>query len=233
MRKFVGRAVLVFLSLSVNADEISLGQLLDKYQEAGYSILYSTALVDESLIVDWNNRTSINQLREYLQRLDLALERADDQWLIVPWVEDPDSAESTNIAEIIEKPIDHIIVVASRYELQGEGMSSRHLIGEGQLNDTPSFGGDSLRIVHRLPGAASIGVTAKPNVRGGSDDELLVVFDGVELIEPFHLRDFQSMFSSFHPQTIQSIEFFTGGFPARYGNKLSGVLDIATQGIIG
>lgn len=55
------------------------------------------------------------------------------------------------------------------------------------------------------------------------------MFDGVELVDPFHLKDYQSIFSTFNPQTIQNIEYFTGGFPARYGNRMSGVLDIATQ----
>lgn len=221
-------SLLVLLSLVARAEPIRLGDLLEQYRKAGHSFLYSTALVDESLNIDWDGEISLTQLRILLAGIDLTLERSDDQWLIVP-LEEEQLAVDEIVDEIVERPIDHIVVSASRYELQGEGMSSVHEIGEAQLNDTPSFGGDSLRIVHRLPGAASIGVTAKPNVRGGSDDELLVVFDGVELIEPFHLRDFQSMFSSFHPQTIQSVEFFTGGFPARYGNKLSGVLDIATQ----
>jgi len=61
------------------------------------------------------------------------------------------------------------------------------------------------------------------------DDEILVLFDGVELIEPFHLKDFQSLFSTFNPGTIRSVEFYTGGFPARFGNRMSAVLDISTQ----
>ncbi len=220
--------VFALTSLCIKAEEVKLGQLLEQYRKAGYTIVYSTALVDESLVIDWDGRFSISGLRQLLEEHDLGLERSDDRWLVVPHEGEQPVLDDV-VGEIAEKPIDHIVVSASRYELQGEGLSSRHLIGEGQLNDLPSFAGDTLRVVHRLPGSASLGVTAKPNVRGGSDDELLVLFDGVELIEPFHLRDFQSMFSSFHPQTIQSVEYFTGGFPARYGNKLSGVLDIATQ----
>ncbi|MBT4492433.1 MAG: TonB-dependent receptor, partial [Gammaproteobacteria bacterium] len=151
------------------------------------------------------------------------------RWAIAAALPDEPEAKSADWEPLELPVVDHVVVTASRYELQGDEVRGSHVIGPAELNDNPSFGGDALRIVHRLPGAASIGVTAKPNVRGGSDNELLVMFDGVELIEPFHLRDFQSMFSSFNPQTIESVEFFSGGFPAKYGNKMSGVLDIATQ----
>ncbi len=211
------------------SESISLAELISRFQEDGTSLVYSTALVDTSLIVEWNGVLTINTLRSVLQQVTLDLEEIEKRnWAIV-------KAQKTLLTPVTPEKtlmpvrIDHIVVTASRYEMQGEEHTSRYSIGDAQLSDIPAIGGDSLRIVHRLPGAASLGVTAKPNVRGGSDDELLVLFDGVELIEPFHLRDFQSMFSSFNPQTISSVEFYTGGFPARYGNKLSGVLDISTE----
>lgn len=228
MRRSLFLGLTLLFGLVAKAQDIVLGDLLLRYEKEGYSFVYTTALVDEVKKVDWSGEVAISALRAVLREHELQLERlAGNQFsiqpleVVVPRIKIESSPDT--------RPIDHIVVTASRYELQGDDVSSGHLLGAAELADNPSFGGDSLRIVHRLPGAATIGVTSKPNVRGGSDDELLVLFDGVELVEPFHLRDFQSMFSSFNPQTIQSIEFFTGGFPARYGNKMSGVLDIATQ----
>ncbi|MEJ1966310.1 MAG: TonB-dependent receptor [Gammaproteobacteria bacterium] len=54
-------------------------------------------------------------------------------------------------------------------------------------------------------------------------------FDGVPLFEPFHYKDVQSLLGLLDPGTISKIDFFSGVFPARYGNRLSGVLDIAPR----
>ncbi|NJN52699.1 MAG: hypothetical protein HC809_14030 [Gammaproteobacteria bacterium] len=44
------------------------------------------------------------------------------------------------------------------------------------------------------------------------------------------MPDFQSIFSAIDDRTVESIDFYSGGFPARYGNRMSGVMEIATHG---
>lgn len=127
------------------------------------------------------------------------------------------------------KRIENVIVTASRYELTNQIAGSQYRLNRGQIENAPTLGDDAIRAVNWLPGSANIGFSSRPKVRGGVEDEILVLFDGVELIEPFHLKDFQSLFSTFNPGTIRSVDFYTGGFPARYGNRMSAVLDIATQ----
>lgn len=220
------------ISLSARAELLTFGDLLAKYKKEGYSLIYSTGLVDESKMIFWDGGLSIRSLRRALESIDLGLRRVQQGLWSIERFDPDDESNAKKVSAMVELnrlTIDQIVVTASRYEVHGGAGSSFHLVNETQLNDTPGFAGDSLRIIHRLPGAASIGISSKPNVRGGASNELLVLFDGVELIEPFHLRDFQSMFSSLNPQTIESVEYFTGGFPAQYGNKLSGVLDIATR----
>lgn len=135
------------------------------------------------------------------------------------------------IEELLEIPLarqplmDEIVVVSSRYAVQASERAAHH-IDLALLESVPRLGGDPLRITGHLPGMATIGVSAKPHVRGGLQDELLVLFNNLELLEPFHLRDFQSVFSSFNPSVVQSIDVYTGGFPARYGDRMSGVMDI-------
>ena len=124
-----------------------------------------------------------------------------------------------------EPPMEEVIVVSSRYALEDHATRS-HVLDQRLLDTVPRLGEDPLRVTSHLPGMATIGVSAKPHIRGGSQDELLVLFNNMELLEPFHLRDFRSVFSTFNPSLIESIDVYTGGFPARYGDRMSGVMDI-------
>ncbi len=60
-------------------------------------------------------------------------------------------------------------------------------------------------------------------VRGGSPDQNLILLDDVPLFNVSHLFGFVSVFT---PEAIQSIDFYKGGFPARYGGRLSSVIDL-------
>ena len=121
--------------------------------------------------------------------------------------------------------LEEMVVVSSRYAV-ADVKTRAHRVDQKLLNTLPSLGEDPIRITSYLPGMAGVGVSAKPYIRGGDQDELLVLFNNVELLEPFHLRDFQSIFSTFNPSTINQIDIYTGGFPIRYGDRMSGVMDI-------
>ena len=136
------------------------------------------------------------------------------------------------VNDLLEIPLDpypgieEVVVVSSRYALRGGERASRHSIDAYEVDAVPELGDDALRIATHLPGAATIGLSAQPHFRGGAKDETLVLFNGVELLEPFHLRDFQSVFSGFNPSLVKSVDVYTGGFPARYGDRMSAVMDI-------
>lgn len=137
-----------------------------------------------------------------------------------------------SLSALLEIPLDpyprieEVIVVSSRYALRGGERASQHSIDAYEVDAVPELGDDALRVANHLPGAASIGLSAQPHFRGGLRDETLVLFNGVELLEPFHLRDFQSVFSGFNPSLVKSVDVYTGGFPARYGDRMSAVMDI-------
>jgi hypothetical protein len=125
-----------------------------------------------------------------------------------------------------EARIEEVVVVSSRYALERTETGSVHTLNAHDLDTIPEFGDDALRAASHLPGMASIGLSARPYIRGGLQDETLVLFNNVELLEPFHLKDFQSVFSGFNPSLVKSVDVYTGGFPARYGDRMSGVMDI-------
>ncbi len=133
----------------------------------------------------------------------------------------------------VETRMEEVVVVSSRYALERSEGASVHTLTAQDFEKIPEFGDDVLRVANHLPGTASIGLSARPYVRGGLQDETLVLFNDVELLEPFHLKDFQSVFSGFNPSVIESVDVYTGGFPVRYGDRMSGVMDIEPSKEIG
>lgn len=70
-------------------------------------------------------------------------------------------------------------------------------------------------------------LTSQYNVRGGSYDENLVYVNDFEIFRPYLTRSAQQEGLSFiNPGMVRNINFYTGGFQARYGDKMSSVLDI-------
>ena len=121
-------------------------------------------------------------------------------------------------------PLEELMVGASRYDMIGDFQHSNAYFTRAEVEHLADLGGDPVRAVHRLPGAAAGGVSARSYVRGGDNDEMIYILDGMRLTDPFHARDFQSIFSTIDHRAISSIQVYSGGFPAKYGDSLSGVM---------
>ncbi|TXK48603.1 TonB-dependent receptor [Pontibacter qinzhouensis] len=86
---------------------------------------------------------------------------------------------------------------------------------------------DILRVMLTLPGVKSVGEgSTGMNVRGGSTDQNLILFNDATIYNPSHLFGF---FSAFNPDIIKSVELYKSAVPARYGGRLSSVLEITTR----
>jgi hypothetical protein len=99
-----------------------------------------------------------------------------------------------------------------------------------QIAGVPSVGEpDVARVVRLLPGvAARNDFNTGFNVRGGEADQNLILLDGHPIYNPFHLG---GLFSTFMDATVGGIELMTGAFPARYGGRLSSVLDVRSADV--
>jgi hypothetical protein len=120
--------------------------------------------------------------------------------------------------------LEEVTVSASRYDITVDAQYATAYFSRADIENLSDLGGDPLRVVHRLPGVASGGYSAKSHMRGGNTDEMAIVLDGLELIDPFHIRDFQSLFSSINQRAVSSIQVYSGGFPADHGDSLSGLM---------
>jgi len=129
---------------------------------------------------------------------------------------------TVTLVEAVPK-LDEVMVTASRYDLLKEIQPSSAFFSREQIENLSDLGDDTLRVAHRLPGIATNEFSARSHVRGGAMDESTVVFDGVKLVEPFHLRDYQSVFSAVDQRIVSGTQIYSGGFPAAYGDALSGL----------
>lgn len=132
---------------------------------------------------------------------------------------------SVALVEAIAK-LEELIVTASRYDVADGVQPSATYFSREEIESLPLLGDDTLRATQRLPGVTGNGVSARPLMRGGAADEVAVLLDGVRLVEPYHLRDFQSMFSAVDQRIVDRVVVHAGGFPAEYGDALSGVVVI-------
>lgn len=98
-----------------------------------------------------------------------------------------------------------------------------------QIKGTPALLGeaDILKTIQLMPGVqgGTEGATGI-YVRGGNADQNLILLDGIPLYRIDHLFGFFSIFS---PEAVKKVTLFKGSFPARFGGRLSSVIDIRTN----
>jgi outer membrane receptor for ferrienterochelin and colicin len=107
-------------------------------------------------------------------------------------------------------------------------------IGVQQLNmeevkQLPAILGESdiIKTTLLLPGVQTVGEGASGfNVRGGSTDQNLVLYDDAPIFNTSHLFGF---FSVFNPETIKDFKLYKSGIPANFGGRVSSVFDVSAE----
>jgi len=119
--------------------------------------------------------------------------------------------------------IDEVIIIDDRPNAQGISK-----INSKTAKLLPSANQGIESILKTLPGVNfNNELSTQYNVRGGSFEENLVYVNGIEIYRPFLVRSGQQEGLSFvNPELTQNVDFSAGGFQAKYGDKLSSVLDI-------
>ena len=124
--------------------------------------------------------------------------------------------------------LDEVTVSEEKTRFKEEVEISRTNISSNEIVSTPSFvEADVFRTIQQLPSVTSQSdFSSALVVRGGSPDENLVMVDGAEIYNPYHLV---GLFSTFNADTIADAKFLAGGYPAEYPGRLSSVLDITSR----
>lgn len=114
-------------------------------------------------------------------------------------------------------------------KLQEQTQMSKVNLAVSQVKTMPRMLGeaDVLRTIQAMPGVSGgMEGTSGIHVRGGSPDQNLILLDGTPVYNSTHLL---GIFSVFNPDIIKNVDLYKGAFPARYGGRLSSVVDISMK----
>jgi hypothetical protein len=131
-------------------------------------------------------------------------------------------SEATVIQEVVitDKRVDENVI-----SLQ----MSKNTLDLTQVRKLPALFGevDIVKNIQMLPGVITAGEgTSSFYVRGGSADQNLILNDEAPIYDPSHLF---GLFSVFNADVIKDSELYKGGIPARYGGRLSSILEVRTK----
>jgi len=122
--------------------------------------------------------------------------------------------------------LDDIIIRSDRKRISEESRMSSIELSNGQLENEPGFLGekDIMNSLESLPGVAKASsIQSGVIVRGGASDQNLVLLDGVPLYNTSHVG---GLYSIFNNDVVKNVNLSKGAFPARYGGRLSSIVDI-------
>jgi hypothetical protein len=142
-------------------------------------------------------------------------------------------ADQTQTVDLALKPtrvqVREVKVTAERARFEREVEVSAVRLDTRQILNIPRVGGevDLFRTVQLLPGVVTTSdFSNRLYIRGGSPDQNLVLLDGITVYNPSHLF---GLFSPFIPEAVSDVTLLAGGYPAKYGTRLSSVLDVTTK----
>lgn len=126
----------------------------------------------------------------------------------------------------ITTELEEVIVSEKReHMMRASEKVSMVSISPKQLDGLPSLGEkDIFRSMQLLPGISGTNETSSGlYVRGGTPDQNLVLFDGFNV---YHVDHFYGFFSAFNANAVKSVQLYKGGFDAKYGGRISSVVNL-------
>jgi len=123
-----------------------------------------------------------------------------------------------------------VTVTPGSFKVMGTEAPSRQTLTQREIRTMPQLGDDFFRAIARLPGVGGNDFSTRFTVRGGEYEEVLVTLDGLQIYEPFHLKDIDGgAMSIVDVAAVRDIELLTGGYSAEYGDRMSGVMTVKSR----
>lgn len=208
----------------------NVGDVLKDLRAQGLIFIYNDQIVPANLRVEAEPGATrgLELAREILAAHGLSLSEAAPRVYAV--VRDSSNASTRPPPPRKQEPerLEEVVVQTSRYVLATDNIAPKKFLTQDEVQAMPRLADETLRAVQRLPGAATNGVSSLGPIRGGEPNETAILLNGLRLYEPFHLKNFYSPVSLLDSRLIDGIEFYSGGFPAPYGDRMSAIIDART-----
>ena len=210
--------------------QFTIGQSLESALAAlnsnGHRITFSTALVHSGMrltaLPDAENLEQV--LRQLLAPWELLAEPMPGGGYRV--VRAPPTVRTRTEGTVL---LDEVNVTASRFGLMDVDQATPLYLDRMQIAALPHIADDALRALRVLPGVSGGDFSARLHLRGGRRDEVALRLDGAEIHDPFHLRELDGPIGILDTNLVQHVDVTTGGLTADFGDRMSGLVDIAIR----
>ncbi len=157
-----------------------------------------------------------------------------------PWVQEALQVTPGDTVRVLARlrrgaiPLPEIVVAPGTFGmLESVPPGAVRVITREEIEAMPQLGEDVFRSLTRLPGVAAHDISTRLSVRGSLDREVMVRLDGLELFEPYHLKDFEGALGILDLTALAAVELKAGGFGVEYGDRAGGVLDMRSRTALG
>jgi outer membrane receptor protein involved in Fe transport len=241
------RAVVLLFALAVGFGGLShslageepdrgrrLSAVLEELRAQGLRLVYSSAVVTDDMVVVAVPNSGSPGARLGAILAPFGLEARDGPAGSILIVR---SAAAAGVAAAASgKPppvrtsyVENVEVTPGKLSVVQQELGTTVSIADADLVLVPVSGGDAARVVATLPGVTAPDNSAAFGIRGGLPRDVALVFDGLELYEPFHLSELQSPFSYLDSGIVDRIDLYAGGPTVDFGDRHGGLVAISTR----
>ncbi len=230
MKKIFSLLILALFSFALFAQTGTIKGFVYNITD-GEPIMFANVIVDKSTLgasTDVNGFFVINKVPTGKQKLKVQVIGYADTTINVEVL----SNKSLNIKIELtpqSQTLETVEISAEKEMAKTESRVSVKKVTATEIQRMPSVGGqaDFAQYIQVLPGVVFSGDQGgQLYIRGGSAIQNKVLLDGMTIYNPFHSI---GLFSVFETDIIRNADVYTGGFNARYGGRLSSVMDITTR----
>ncbi|MDO5980543.1 TonB-dependent receptor plug domain-containing protein [Flavivirga spongiicola] len=184
-------------------------------------ISFNSELINNQVISFRKEDTLLKDVINAIEgQINIAFEKVTERYYILKRQAVIDLSQTQNLDE----------VVISEYLTSGinKKKDGSILLSPSSLGILPGLTEpDVLQSLQLLPGVQSPSETASGlYIRGGTPDQNLILWDGIKM---YHSGHFFGMISAFNPYITKDVKLYTSGTRAKYGNRISGVIDITSS----
>ncbi len=228
------QVLIVPRSSGVSGRGVVVGTIVDAETDAAVGGVAVRLKTGQGVLADRSGRFTLRNVPAGAHRLDVT----GIGWK--PWSSEEFTVAAGDTAAVVVRlrrtavPLPEIVVAPGTFGmLETASPGAVRTITRKEIETRPQLGEDVFRSLTRLPGVAAHDISTKLSVRGSLDREVMIRLDGLELYEPYHLKDFDGALGIVDLTALSAAELKAGGFGVEYGDRGAGVLDMRSRTGVG